>query len=83
MKLPERITREWMLTLDNDSLLTAESRLHEAFTAQERAHKRVVGDRYDLMRGPAELLGAWDVWSRVNNETRSRKLNARRAPRAL
>lgn len=75
MRLPERITYQWMGTLDDDALLTAERRLQKAFATEEKAHRRVVGDRYDLMRGPAELLGAWDRWSRVNTETRSRKLH--------
>jgi hypothetical protein len=78
MRLPERITYKWMGTLDDDALLTAEARLQVAFAAEEKAHRHVVGDRYELMRGPAELLGAWDRWSRVNTETRSRNLNPRR-----
>ena len=81
MILPDRITYDWMGTLDDDMLLTAERRLHEVFRDEEEGQRRRLGERYDLMRGPAELLSAWDRWSRVNSETRQRKLNPRRARR--
>jgi hypothetical protein len=82
MTLPDRITYDWMGTLDDDSLLDAEWSLHQVFTDEEAAQRRRLGDRYDLMRGPAELLSAWDRWSRVNRETRQRKLNPRRVSRS-
>jgi hypothetical protein len=78
MILPERITYQWIGSLDNEALLTVEHDLKLAFATEETAHRRMVGDRYDLMRGPTELLSAWDRWSRVNTETRSRKLHPRR-----
>jgi len=81
MTLPDRITHDWMLTLDNDALLTAERSLHEEFKAGEATERRRVGERYELMRGPAELLSAWDRWSRVNTEARTRKLHPRRESR--
>ena len=81
MRVSEQITYKWMASLDDASLLSAEARLHEAFLAEEKTHKRAVGKRYDLMRGPAELLAAWDRWSRISTETRSRGLHVRRQRR--
>ena len=82
MKLPERINHKWMETLDDASLLTAEARLHKAFATAEASQRRVMGEQYDLMQGPAELLAAWDRWSRVHTETRVRKLHPRRTRKA-
>ena len=79
MRVPERITQDWIGGLDDAGLLAAESSLRQLFAAEEATHRRAVGRRYDLMRGPAELIGAWDRWSRVNAAARARKLNPRRA----
>ena len=79
MTVPERITQDWIGGLDDAGLLAAEANLRELFAAEETVHRRAVGRRYDLMRGPAELLGAWDRWSRVNAAARARKLHPRRA----
>ena len=81
MTLPDRITYEWMGTLDDDSLLVAELSLHQLFADEEAAERKRRGERYELVRGPAELMSAWDRWSRVNTETRQRKLNPRRVSR--
>ena len=78
MTLPDRITYDWLVALDDDALLTAERTLHQTFTDEEGTQRRRLGDRYELMRGPAELLSAWDRWSRANTEARHRKLNPRR-----
>ena len=78
MTVPERITQDWIGGLDDAGLLAAETSLRALFAAEETAHRRTVGARYDLMRGPAELIGAWDRWSRVNAATRARKLRPRR-----
>ena len=79
MILPERITYDWLVALDNDDLLTAERSLFQAFSDQEEAERRRLGERYELMRGPATLMSAWDRWSRANTEARHRKLNPRRS----
>ena len=79
MRLPEHVTGAWMDSLTDGDLLTAESRLHKAFSALERAQKKLLGDGYDLMRAPAELLAAWGSWSRVSTEARARRLHVSRA----
>jgi hypothetical protein len=78
MRVPPRITATWIDSLSDENLLLAELRLKNAFAKEERAEKRRLGRAYDLMRGPAELLLAWDRWSRVNAATRTRKLNPTR-----
>ena len=81
MILPERITYDWLVQLDNDALLTAERSLYTTFTGEEAVERRRLGERYELMRGPATLMSAWDRWSRANTEARHRKLNPRREVR--
>jgi hypothetical protein len=81
MKLPERITGDWMDSLENDRLLDAELSLHGVFSKLERAEKKRLGEKYDMMKGSPELLDAWGRWSRVNNEARVRGLHMRRASR--
>ncbi len=78
MQLPERPTAKWMDSLTDSDLLLAESSLHEAFFSLEREQKALLGAKYELMRGPAELMAAWDRWTRVNTAARSRGLNPRR-----
>ena len=79
MRVPPRITATWIDSLTDDNLLLAELRLKTAFAKEERAEKKRTGRAYDLMRGPAELMLAWDRWSRVNAAARGRKLNPTRA----
>ena len=78
MRVPPRITATWIDSLSDENLLLAELRLKNAFAKEERAEKRRLGRAYDLMRVPAELMLAWDRWSRVNAATRTRKLNPTR-----
>ena len=78
MRVPPRITATWIDSLSDENLLLAELRLKNAVAKEERAEKRRLGRAYDLMRGPAELMLAWDRWSRVNAATRTRKLNPTR-----
>ena len=78
MKLPQSITRQWLGTLTNDDLMDAESRLHQTLGVLERREKKARGAHYQLLRGPAELLAAWDRWSRVSQAARERGLQARR-----
>jgi hypothetical protein len=81
--VPERISLVWIETLTNEDLLDVEARVHARFSLLERREKKAKGDRYQLMRGPAELMDAWDRWSRLLAATRERKLNPRRDQTAL
>lgn len=76
--LPERINAAWISTLADDDLLDIETRLYDRFTALDTRHKRLRGGEYNLMRGPTELIDAWDRWSRVSVATRTRSLVPRR-----
>jgi hypothetical protein len=76
--VPDRIDGAWIDTLIDADLIDVESRLHSRFAVLERRQKRLRGHKYDLFSGPAELMDAWDRWSRVNNATRVRELTPRR-----
>jgi len=76
--LPERINAAWISTLADEDLLDIETRLYDRFTALDTRHKRLRGGAYNLMRGPTELIDAWDRWSRVSVATRTRSLVPRR-----
>ncbi|HEY8176847.1 MAG TPA: hypothetical protein VIF32_14195 [Gemmatimonadaceae bacterium] len=78
--LPDRISMAWIETLTDVDLLDVEARVHARFTVLERREKRARGDKYQLMRGPADLMEAWDRWSRLLAATRERSLNPRREP---
>jgi hypothetical protein len=80
MTVPERITGNWLDTLADADLVLAESALRQAFFALERREKGILGPRYDLMRGPAELMAAWSNWSLVSNEAARRGIRVRRKP---
>ena len=76
--VPNLISRAWIDTLSDDDLVDIEARLHAKYIVCERRERKVRGARYDQMRGPAEMLDAWDKWSRVLNATRERALVVRR-----
>ena len=78
MRIPGRITAMWIDSLTNDDLLLAETRLKKVFAVRERVEKGRLGGAYDLMRGDAELMSAWDRWSRVNSAIRTRGLTPNR-----
>jgi len=78
VQFPDRITSRWTASLSDEQLQGAERVLHTAFLEQETAEKRRRGSRYEMMRGPSELLDAWHGWSMVNNEIRTRGLLVRR-----
>lgn len=78
MNLPDRINAQWIATLENDQLMTAEAELHALFRAAERTEKDRSGARYILLQGPAALVNAWHRWLLVSNETRQRGLVVRR-----
>lgn len=76
--VPDRISRDWITTLTDVDLIDVEARVHAKFALLERREKKLRGSKYQLMRGPAELMDAWDRWSRINAATRERSLNPRR-----
>jgi hypothetical protein len=76
--VPEKINAAWINTLADDDLIDVEARLHERFTVLDSRHKRLRGGEYSLMRGPTELIDAWDRWSRVSMAARTRSLVTRR-----
>ena len=76
--VPDRIDGAWIDTLIDDYLIDVESRLYARFAVLERRQKKLRGSKYDLFAGPADLMDAWDRWSRVNNATRVRELTPRR-----
>jgi len=81
MQLPERIAASWVKSLPDAELLNAESELHDVFLVAEHEERRRRGDAYELARGSAELMLAWQRWSMVSFATRARGLHARyRAP---
>lgn len=76
--VPERISREWIDTLSDQDLVDIEARLHDRFKTLERREKKSMGSRFTMMRAPADLLDAWDKWSRILNVTRERALVTRK-----
>ena len=79
--LPDKISLVWIETLTDDDLLDVEARVHAQFGVVERREKKLKGEKYALFRGSAELMAAWDRWSRLLAATRERSLNPRRQPR--
>jgi hypothetical protein len=78
--LPDRINGAWVAALSDEEILGVEGALHKKFTALETREKKARGDRYNLMRSPADLMEAWNRWSLVNAATRARSLNPRKRP---
>jgi hypothetical protein len=74
MKIPDKVNASWIATLGDEQLVKAEATLHKEFAQQETSEKQRRGARYEMMRGPESLVGAWHRWLMVNNETRIRGL---------
>lgn len=74
MQLPERIAASWITSLPDAELLAVESQLHEVFLVAEDEERQRRGDAYELARGSAELMLAWQRWSVVSVAARSRGL---------
>ena len=75
--VPERLDAAWIGTLADEDLTDVEARLHARFTILDNKEKNLRGGRYNLMRGPEELVLAWDRWSRVRSAMTSRTLTPR------
>ena len=73
---------KWIETLSNEDLLDVEARVHAKFNVLERREKKERGEKYQLMMrgGSAELMEAWDRWSRILSATRERSLVPIREP---
>ena len=80
--VPEKISMKWIDTLTNEDLLDVEARVHAKFNVLERREKKERGEKYQLMMrgGSAELMEAWDRWSRILAATRERSLVPLRDP---
>jgi hypothetical protein len=76
--VPEQISHAWIETLSDEDMIDVEARLHAAFTVIEQREKKARGHKYELCRGTAELMAAWDRWSRISTATRDRSLAPRR-----
>lgn len=72
--VPERINRDWIDTLSDEDLVDVEARLHSRFKTIEKREQKALGARYTFMRAPADLLDAWDRWTRLLNALRERSL---------
>lgn len=77
MTFPERINAQWIDSLSDVDLVTAESELRESFAEQEAKEKKLRGAKYSLPRGSEALTSAWLRWSMVSNATRARGLRVR------
>jgi hypothetical protein len=78
ISVPEKLSTTWIRALSNTDLVDVEEKLHARLAVLERREKAARGVKYDLLRSPADVLDAWNRWSRVNNATRERSLNPRR-----
>jgi hypothetical protein len=77
--VPERIDKAWIETLADADLIDVEARLRAKFDLLDAREKKAQGNRYNLMRGPEDLVLAWDRWSRICRAMQGRTLLARRA----
>ncbi|HMC57272.1 MAG TPA: hypothetical protein VKH19_18980 [Gemmatimonadaceae bacterium] len=80
--VPEVIDWNWITTLTDEDLLDVERRVHGKFVVLERREKKLRGAKYELCRGSAELMQAWDRWGRLANATRERSLRPVRGTKA-
>jgi hypothetical protein len=80
--VPEKISMKWIETLSDADLIEVEARVHAKFALLERREKKERGEKYQLMMrgGSAELMEAWDRWSRILAATRERSLVPLREP---
>jgi hypothetical protein len=72
--VPERIDAAWISTLADEDIIAIEARLQARFAILDSREKKLRGQSYNLMRGPADLVLAWDRWSRIRSARQSRKL---------
>lgn len=76
--VPAVITGVWMDSLSDDDMVAVEARLYAKLAQLQRRESKLHGSRYQLFRSPADVLEAWDRWSRVTGMLRGRSLIPRR-----
>lgn len=76
--LPSRVTFASISAMSSDELLDAELALHVRFAELDAVERRTKGRKYNLMRGPAELVDTWDQWGRLTRAAQARLLTPRK-----
>ena len=76
--VPATITADWIDSLSDEDIVDVEARLHTKFAMLQRRETKLHGTSYQLFRSPADVMEAWDRWSRVTGMLRSRSLTPRR-----
>jgi hypothetical protein len=69
-----RLTVATIAAMTTKQLLSAELAHHKRFTELDGDERRVRGSRYNLLRGPVELVDAWDQWGRLTRAAINRGL---------
>jgi hypothetical protein len=77
-----RLTSASITAMSADELIEAEYKFHVKFIELDGIERRTKGPKYNLMRGPEELMDIWDQWGRLTKAAQSRDLTPRRLPRA-
>lgn len=77
-----RLTSASITAMSEAELIDAEFSHHVRFIELDGQERRAKGPKYNLMRGPEELVNAWDQWGRLTRATIARDLVPRRLPRA-
>jgi hypothetical protein len=72
--IPARVTFATMAAMSSDELLDAELAMHTRFAELDAVEKRTKGRKYNLMKGPAELVDVWDQWGRLTRAAQARLL---------
>jgi hypothetical protein len=72
--IPGRLSTTEIGALSADELLNAELAMHTRFAELDAVEKRTKGRKYNLMKGPAELMDAWDQWGRLTRAAQARLL---------
>ena len=78
--VPDRIDKTWIGSLADDDLIDIEARLRTKFEILDAREKKSRGNKYNLMRGPEDLVLAWDRWSRICRAMQARTLLSRWRP---
>lgn len=77
-----RLTVAAIGALSSNELLDAELAMHVRFAELDAVERRLKGTRYNLMKGSAELVDAWDQWARLTSAAQRRSLTPLKLPPA-